>query len=208
MLSPVAYEDFYSSCDLGSASTLSILCTYFAYNSATHLTRYFSMQMHPSLPENSSASLSKGMWYVFHDGHNTIRAWGSGWTGLERVYFNDQILANCKHLKRVEQFAFERDGHRYRVECSNNNLQKWQVQCSFWKDEHQVCALKCKRRKILNVRPTFAHLMTGLLVGLIGGLLNMPAWFGVVFIFISLSLTLLTTAKSEDFIIEQDADPA
>ena len=50
--------------------------------------------------------------------------------------------------------------------------------------------------------------MTGLLVGLIGGLLNMPAWFGVVFIFISLSLTLLTTAKSEDFIIEQDADPA
>ena len=164
------------------------------------------MQIKTALPDTSSASISKGMWYVFHDGQNTIRAWGSGWTGLERIYFNDQMLADCKHLKRVEQFAFEQEGHLYKVQCSNSNLQKWQVHCSFWKDGHLVCTLKCKRRKVFNVRPTFAHLAAGLLVGVIGGVLKMPAWFGIVFIFISLSLTLLTTAKTDDFIIEQESD--
>jgi hypothetical protein len=164
------------------------------------------MPIQNELPDNSCASLSKGMWYVFHDGHNTIRAWGPGWSGLERVYFNDHILANCHHRKRVEEFAFERDGHSYRVHCSNSMRHKWQVHCSFWKDDQPVCTLKCRRRKIFNIRPTFAHLVAGLLVGLIGGILKMPPWFGVMFIFMSIGLTLLSTAKTEDFIIEQDKD--
>jgi len=162
------------------------------------------MSLQSTLPENSCASLSKGMWYVFHDGQNTIRAWGPGWSGLERIYFNDHMLTKGRHRKRVEEFMFEQEGHRYRVQCSSSNRHRWQVHCSFWKDDLPVCTLKCRRRKILNMRPTFAHLTAGLLAGLIGGIFKMPPWFGVIFIFISISLTLLTTAKTEDFIIEED----
>jgi hypothetical protein len=163
--------------------------------------------MHPiqkNLPAISNASLSKGMWYVFHDGDNVIRAWGSGWTGLERVYFNNELVARHHHFKRLESISFEKNNHQYRIQCFSTSLQKWQARCVFWRDGEKLCALKCKRRKIFNVRPTMAHMTVGLIVGLIGGALHAPAMFGVLFIFLSLSLTLLTTAKTEDFVIEQE----
>jgi hypothetical protein len=163
--------------------------------------------MHPiqnELPAVSNASLSKGMWYVFHDGNNVIRAWGSSWTGLERVYFNDELIARHSHLERIESVCFEKGQHRYRIQCISANLQKWQARCIFWRDENKLCALNCKRRKMFNIRPTTAHLTVGLCFGLLGGILQAPALLGVVFIFLSLSLTLLTTAKTADFIIEQE----
>ncbi|MCR6650689.1 MAG: hypothetical protein NVV73_03925 [Cellvibrionaceae bacterium] len=148
--------------------------------------------------------MSKGMWYVFHDGDNMIRAWGSGWTGLERVYFNDELVARHSHLARMESVCFERGPHRYRIQCLNTSLQKWQAHCFFWRDDLKLCELKCKRKKVFNVRPTMVHLVLGMAVGLAGGALHAPAILGVVFIFLSLSITLLTTAKTEDFIIEQE----
>lgn len=157
-----------------------------------------------NLPSASNASLSKGMWYVFHDGDNVIRAWGSGWTGLERVYFNDELVARHPHFKRLESICFEKNNHQYRIQCFSTSLQKWQARCVFWRDNEKLCAMKCKRRKIFNVRPTMAHLLAGLIVGLIGGALHAPVIFAVLFIFISLSLTLLTTAKTEDFVFEQE----
>lgn len=158
-----------------------------------------------NLPSASNASLSKGMWYVFRDGENVIRAWGSGWTGLERVYFNDQLVVRHSHFKRPDSIHFEKDNHRYRIQCSNTNSQKWQARCDFWRDGEKVCTMKCRRRKIFDVRPTMAHLVAGLVTGLIGGALHAPALFGVFFIFLSLSLTLLTTAKTEDFVFEQES---
>lgn len=145
------------------------------------------------------------MWYVFNDGNNTIRAWGSSWTGLERVYFNDELIARSSHLKRLEHIQFNRSGHQYRIQCSSSSTQKWQVRCTFWCDGEKIASLKCRRRKIFNIRPTVAHLSAGFLVGISGGFFAMPVAFAIVFIFISLTLTLLTTAKTEDFVIEQES---
>lgn len=157
-----------------------------------------------SLPASSNASLSKGMWYVFYDGNDIIRAWGSGWTGLERVYFNDELVVRHHHFKRLESVSFEKNNHRYQIQCFSTSLQKWQAHCSFWRDGKKQCTLKCKRRKLFNVRPTAAHMTIGLVGGLISGALQAPVLFGVLFIFMSLSLTLLTTAKTDDFVIEQE----
>jgi hypothetical protein len=144
------------------------------------------------------------MWYVVHDGSNVIRAWGSGWAGLERIYFNDELVARHNQLTRLESICFEKDQHQYRIQCTSTSLQKWQARCVFWRDNVKLCSLKCRRRKIFNIRPTTAHLSAGLIVGLVGGALHAPAIFGILFVFLSLSLTLLTTAKTEDFIIEQE----
>jgi hypothetical protein len=157
-----------------------------------------------TLPAVSSASLSKGMWYVFHDGNNVIRAWGSGWAGLERVYFNDELVTRHNQLTRLESICFKKGQHKYLIQCTSNSMQKWQASCVFWRDDVKLCSLKCRRRKVFNIRPTTAHLSAGLCVGLLGGMLHAPAIFGILFVFLSLSLTLLTTAKTEDFIIEQE----
>ncbi|MBC6907243.1 hypothetical protein DWB84_17525 [Saccharophagus sp. K07] len=145
------------------------------------------------------------MWYVFNDGNNTIRAWGSSWTGLERVYFNDDLIARSNHFKRLEQIIFERDGHQYRIQCSSTSIQKWQVRCTLWRDDQKIASLKCKRRKVFNIRPSLAHLLAGIMVGILGGLLDTPAIFGILFIVISIIVTLVTTMKTSDFVIEQDS---
>lgn len=156
-----------------------------------------------NLPSFSVASVSKGMWYVFEDGPNQIRAWGSSWLGLERVYFNQTIVQHWSHLKRKEQYHFSVNGDEYRIECFTKNYEKWQVECILWKNNVKIDGLRCRRKKIVNIRPTLAHLYAGITAGIIGGLFNLPFWYGIVFIFFSMSLTLITTAKTGTFIFEK-----
>lgn len=156
------------------------------------------------LPALSHADVNKGMWYVFHDGDAVIRAWGSNWTGFERVYYNDVILQRYSSDSRQEQCSFSENHHFYEIHCKTQNLQRWQVECELWRDDKLVQVIKCKRRKLWNVRPTLAHLWVGLGAGLISGVMNMPGWFGIIFIFTSFTTTLLTTAKTGRFIFESE----
>ena len=157
-----------------------------------------------TLPSLSNANVNEGMWYVFHDGDTVIRAWGSSWIGFERIYFNDVILDRYSSSQRQDEYCFARNGHLYRIHCQTNNTQRWQVECELWKDGECIQVIKCRRRKLLNVRPTLAHLWVGLTAGLISGLMNMPWWFGIIFIFASINTTLLTTAKTGKFIFEYE----
>ena len=154
-----------------------------------------------NLPTHSSASASKGMWFVFRDRDDTIRTWGSCWTGLERVYFNDQLVAES--FKRDDCYVFQHKGHEYQIEFCTRSVAIGRIACSLYKDKQKIGAYNSKRRKVLNVRPTYAYLFAGLGLGLIGGLLNMPPWFIIVLIATSLAITLLTCAKKDQFIIEQ-----
>jgi hypothetical protein len=156
------------------------------------------------LPKASVANINKGMWYVFPDGSDVIRAWGSDWVGLERIYFNEQLLVVGNHLKRVDSVSFRHANHQYELRCHNYVSSRWQVRCTLYKDGALLASIRCKRRRLFEVRPTLAHLYAGLTVGVLAGLLKAPVWSGVGFIFLALSLTLLTLAKTDDFVIEQD----
>lgn len=157
-----------------------------------------------TLPALSNANITEGMWYVFYDGDNVIRAWGSSWTGFERVYYNDIILQSYSCGSRREQCSFKKNDHFYQIRCKTKNLQRWQVECELWKDRKIVQVIKCKRRKLWNIRPTLAHLWVGLGAGLISGVMKVPGWFGIIFVFVVLATTLLTTAKTGDFIFESE----
>lgn len=167
------------------------------------MTSILNQKMIP-LPRVSTASISRGMWYVFNDGPNIIRAWGSTWLGLERVYFNDQLIERGDHIKRQEQYSFSIAGNDYRIQCISHNQQTWQVECSLWRDDKKIDGWRCKRKKILNIRPTLAHLYVGIGAGMIGGLFKLPFWYGIFFVFASTILTLITTAKTDDFVFERD----
>ena len=45
-------------------------------------------------PEKSQASNKDGIWYVFKDGNNTIKYWCSSFTGKEKVYLNENLIAD------------------------------------------------------------------------------------------------------------------
>lgn len=164
------------------------------------------MSHHRVLPMLSNADANHGMWYVFRDGDAVIRAWGSSWTRLEQIYYDNVILKRYSNTRRRGHYSFSKNGHHYRINCRTGSVQRWQVECELWKDDQLVQVIKCKRRKLWNLRPTFAHLCVGLGTGLLGGLMNMPWWFGIVFIFASLTTTLLTTAKTGDIIFEHEQD--
>lgn len=154
------------------------------------------------LPQLSNADANHGMWYVFRDGEDVIRAWGSSWTRLEQIYYGNVILKRYPNTRRRGQYSFSKNGHHYRIDCNTGSVQRWQVECELWKDDKLVQVIKCKRRKLWNLRPTFAHLLVGLVTGIVGGVMAMPWWFGIVFIFASLTTILLTTAKTDQIIFE------
>lgn len=155
------------------------------------------------LPSQSSASVSKGIWFVFQCNGNIVRAWGSCWTGVERIYFNDELV--MESWKRDDHYIFQRQGHEYQIFFCTRSVAQGKIRCRLYQDGTQVGAYHSKRRKVLNMRPTIAHLASGLGIGLLAGLLSMPPWFGLVFIVFSFIITLLTTAKTDNFIIEQAA---
>jgi hypothetical protein len=156
------------------------------------------------LPNHSCAHVRAGMWYVFRDGQNIIRAWGSDWTGLERVYFNETQVLTEHPLKRSNDVSFSVMGQHYRLECQNRPAQRWQVKCRLHKNHRPLCVIRCKRRRLLNVRPMWAQMLFGAAIGLLAGVIEVPPWFGIGFIMFAFFLTLLTLAKREDFLIEED----
>lgn len=156
-----------------------------------------------SLPQTPTASLNRGMWYVFHDGPNVIRAWGSTWVGLEKIYFNNQLIDSCTKLKRTKQHMFSIGDRKYLIKCITHAQLKWQAECQLWRNGSLLDGLRCKRKKVLELRPTLAHVYLGILLGILGGLLDMPVLYGIVFVGTSIILTLLSTAKTEEFVFEQ-----
>lgn len=141
------------------------------------------------------------MWFVFLDGTNTIRAWGSYWTGLERIYFNDALVVQS--LERGEEFEFEINNTQYQIAFCTRSVAIGQIHCTLFKDGHTIQTLHSKRRKVLNIRPIRAHIGTCLFFGLTAGILNLPLWSGFACIMLSFCITLLSNAKKDEFIIEQ-----
>lgn len=86
------------------------------------------------LPEISEASISKGMWFVWNDGSNIVRVWGSGISGKEKIYLNDTLVSERRMLKTNSEYEFE-DSNRnlYGVSINVANLQG-KVECQFKKN--------------------------------------------------------------------------
>ena len=154
-----------------------------------------------NLPELSRASASKGLWFVFKDGAHTIRAWGSYWTGLERIYFDNDLILQAP--SRADSFEFQHQNNVYRIEFCTRSVAIGQMRCSFEKNSEVLSTYASKRRKVINVRPIAVHIFAALVFGLLTGILNLPLWSSFVCIMLAFALTLLSNAKTDDFIIEE-----
>lgn len=153
------------------------------------------------LPIQSRASATKGLWFVFKDGEHFIRAWGSYWTGIERIYFDEQLVLHSP--TRAQAYEFTRAANHYRVEFCNQSVAIGQLHCAFYKNGQLHSSVRSKRRKVINIRPIYAHIGACLGFGLAAGLLHLPPWSGFICIMLSFAITVLSNAKKDDFIIEE-----
>lgn len=145
------------------------------------------------------------MWFVFKDGPHFIRAWASYWIGLECIYFGEEQIAQTQ--KREDNFNFEKYGASYRIEFCTRSVSLGHVRCALYKNGSHIQTISSKRRKVLNTRPVLVHIGAGVILGTLMGLLHLPAWAGITFIMLSLIITLLTSAKKDDFVIEHINTP-
>ena len=81
------------------------------------------------LPQNSTGSVTGGIWFVFSHEGNTIRVWGSSLTGKERIYVEDQIVAEARNFKRHEKLEFSIGDKKYAVTFNVISMAKGQLEC-------------------------------------------------------------------------------
>jgi hypothetical protein len=84
--------------------------------------------------------LTRGFWFVFPCGAHTIRAWGSAFSGLERVYVDDALVSERRSGSRDSEHAVSVAGSPYRIVFKTLNLLKGSLECRLLKDGRVVRA--------------------------------------------------------------------
>ncbi len=157
-----------------------------------------------TLPECSRASASNGMWFVFKDGDDIIHAWGSYWTGLERLFLNGVLKVQTTARNQPIEFASAQ--HLFRVELCAKKLAIGQLKCTLFKDGEPHVTIRSKRRKVINTRPIVSHIVACGLFGLLAGFFALPLWSVLSCFMLSFGITLLSNAKTDTFVIDQRND--
>lgn len=149
----------------------------------------------------SKASIRYGTWFVFNDGDDVIRAHGSCWTGIDRIYFNNDTV--IQPYKRNNRYVFIRNNNKYQVVFCRHSVSQGQLRCTLFKNGEKIGDIRSKRLRILNFRPTLLHILTALGLGLLSGIADAPQWTGWFFVTASIALTLITSIKSDTFTVER-----
>ena len=131
------------------------------------------------LPDASTASVTKGVWFVFPVGTSTIKVWCSGWTGMERVYADGALVSEHRSLRRSSTHTFAVADEEYTVAFQTISLLPLHMECSLLKDGQakQAYLLKFARRTPLSAAYFLRTAFSGanVLIGVAAGLcLHLP----------------------------------
>jgi hypothetical protein len=86
----------------------------------------------------SMASPTKGYWYYFHHDNNQIAVYGSGFTGKEIVYLNDDPVSESRSFGLKSRHEFTSNGKDYKVELKVNSMIRGDVECSLYINNEPV----------------------------------------------------------------------
>jgi hypothetical protein len=73
-----------------------------------------------------------GFWFYFQDGDDEIAVFGSGWTGKEVVYVNDNPVSESRNYRFNSVHEFTRNGKNYRIEYKVISMARGEVHCSLF----------------------------------------------------------------------------
>ena len=148
------------------------------------------------LPDTSEASFARGFWFVFHDSGRTIRAWGSAFSGLERVYVDDAVVSEGRNLKREGVHQFTIGGVGYSITFRNSSVLKGPLVCRLEKNRLVVKALSCSYRRNIPMLIAFFLTMVAIVV-----LFDPPTWALVA---VAICGAILCLSIGSHFLVEED----
>lgn len=145
------------------------------------------------LPEESCFSLRRGMWFVFPLGARVVRAWG-GTTGVERVYLDDELVAEGRSLRRGSVYSFPIDGAEHAIVFATSEGLTDPMVCRLERDGVVLGAVRAERVPARPM-PRFwlpALLIGGVAVGLAIGVLQLSRWIALVPVLAVLAIVFST----------------
>ncbi len=127
--------------------------------------------VHSDISEGDKVELvspMKGYWFYFQDGDDEIAVFGSGWSGKEIVYFNDNPVSECRNVKFKSTHEFVANEKNYRVVYEVVGMLKGHVKCSLYindrKTDEQNKAALVKQGKM-----SWTTLVVSFIIGLAVG---------------------------------------
>ncbi len=96
------------------------------------------------LPDKSGGGLLRGVWFVFQDGSDVIRAWSSGLTGMERVYVNDELVSQKRSAGLKSEHEFSINGDQFKISFNVISVLKGELLCSLGKNNTMIKKLRTR----------------------------------------------------------------
>jgi len=156
------------------------------------------------IPSKSESSLKNGIWFIHHDGSNTIQVWGSCLSGKEEIYLNNELVSEQRNIKLQSAYCFEDNNkQKYEVELKTLNLMNGSLKCIIKKDG---AVLKTFRTKYVKGKYSFKRLLILIFAAAIFGVLSSIYELSDLFIipFLVIALTVyFVTADSGKIAIEE-----
>jgi len=162
------------------------------------------------LPEKSTYSLKKGVWFVFNEKNNTIiRFWMSNFNGQEKMYFNNELVSKKKNrtnFKAVHNYTHS-NNEMYEI---NFGLKKLKRKCVLKKNETILDEITLLPNKIIKAKQRKLILVSVFLV-LIAFILvyafEQPSYFIFISVVFSWVLFLPTIfSRKEKFVFESNKE--
>lgn len=118
-------------------------------------------------------SITNGYWYYFNDEKVRITAHGSGFSGLETIYINDEVVAEKRNLGMKSSHEFCYSGNDYEVTFQVSNLLTAAVVCTLYKNGEYV-ATETKAYLKMSTKAALKRVFMFFLAGILFG--GISAW--------------------------------
>lgn len=132
------------------------------------------------LPDKSSISMKHGVWFVHHDGKNSIKIFCSNF-GKEEVYLNENLISEQRSLKIPREFSFnDEDGTKYQIKLEAANVLKG-MECYVYRGEELIKSFRTKLiRANKNKYSRFIFYLPALLIVLLIDFFNFPIFYNII----------------------------
>ena len=87
----------------------------------------------------SSVTFANGYWFICEDGPHQIAVFSSAWSGKQKVYFDDTIVAEGRNLTSFNsRLTFDIGDDHYEVRYLLTSVLKAEIECWVFKNEQVV----------------------------------------------------------------------
>jgi len=118
-------------------------------------------------------TITNGYWYYFEDAGVRVTAHGSGYSGQETVYVNDEVVSDKRNLGMKSSHEFCHMGNDYEVRFQVTNLLTATVACALYKNGEYVTT-ETKAYRNMDGKSALKPISLFFVAGLIFG--GLAAW--------------------------------